>query len=213
MLCRFTPSKIWPRNPIIPGSGDARAPTPPLIPRRREGASPPRAACKIQRKLKNKQKAVSRQQKKKRGVGGSSTFPDVLERLFSGRATGAVAENGRHSIPRSRLSRSSGAPTEMGAVAVSHGERTIWRTEVSGGDGGEWGILDFVPLSASAGLWREQSPRSRCEISFAACSQVLFLLIYVFYFISFVVLSSFNPARPAGAGAKSRGRYVMMQCR
>lgn len=131
----------------------------------------------------------------------------MLERLFSGRATGAVAENGRHSIPRSRLSRSSGAPAETGAaaVAVSHGSGQFGEPKSAAGIGGEWGIFDFVPLSATAGSWIEQSPRRRYEISFAACSQVLILLIYVFYFISFVVLSSFNPASPAGAGAKSRG--------
>lgn len=155
------------------------------------------------KKIKKLKKAISRQTKKKRGAG----VPPHLQTCSRG--SSVEGQPGR----RQRMdgTRYQEAACRVAPVCQQEWEQRRWRCR-TGADHlenrsqrGGWGIFDFVPLSASAGSWREQSPRSRYEISFAACSQVLILLIYVFYFIFFVVLSSFNPARPAGAGAKSRG--------
>lgn len=74
----------------------------------------------------------------------------MLERLFSGRATGAVAENGWHSIPRSCLSRRSGEPTGTGAaaVAVSRGSGPFGEPKSAAGMGGGDGGYLILSLSS-----------------------------------------------------------------
>lgn len=100
------------------------------------------------KKIKKLKKSNKQAKKKEGGVGVLHIYRRAREAL-QWKGNRAVAENGRHSIPRSCLSRSSGAPTETGAaaVAVSHGSGPFGEPKSAAGMGGGGGGYLISSLS------------------------------------------------------------------